>query len=221
MRPKVRAPLAAAIASAGGVGVVAAIAYGSHRAQVLDARVLSDLVASPDSGAEAVAKVIRLFGNLPEMLAMLAIACAVGFIRGRRPSALAALVVVAGANVTTQLLKVLFSHPRIPAILGADRIGWDGFPSGHVTAVMSIAVAFAFVVPTRLRVVVAIVGTCATLAMTWAVLVLNMHYPSDVLGAVFVTGAWGFAALAGLRQLDAGASPAPAQLSRPAAISVK
>ena len=147
--------------------MVAAFAYGSHRAQTLDGRALREMIAAPGSDAERTASILRPLGNLPAMLATLAVACGVGLARGRRREALAALVVVAGANLTTQMLKVLFSHPRVRAALGDAHLAWDGFPSGHVTA------------------------------------------------------AWGFAALAGLRQLGAGASPAPPELSRPAAISVK
>lgn len=221
VRPQVRAPLAAAVGCVGGLIAVAAFAYGSHRAQTLDGRALREMIAAPGSGAERSAAVLRPLGNLPAMLGMLAVACGVGLARGRRRQALAALIIVAGANLTTQMLKVLFSHPRVRAALGDAHLAWDGFPSGHVTAVMSIAIAFAFVVPARIRVAIAIVGACSTAAMSWAVLVLNMHYPSDVAGAIFVTAAWGFTVLAGLRQLGADESPAPPQLSRPAAISVK
>lgn len=209
----------AAIGCVCGLGVVAAIAYGSHAAGALDARILAHFIA-PSGKAAAVARAIRPLGNLVEMLVMLAAACGIGVARGERRATIAALVVVAGANLTTQALKALFSHPRIGAILGTYHLAWDGFPSGHVTAVASIAVAFAFVLPARLRLLVALVGACVVLAMAWVVLALNMHYPSDVIGALFVTGAWGFATLAGLRQLEAGSRLAP-QPERPAAISVK
>jgi len=196
-----------------GLALLALFVYGDRSAQVLDARILAEFVAAPDGGGEAVARVVRSLGDLPVMLALLAIACAIGVARGRPRSAVAALAVVAGANLTTQMLKLLFSHPRVRAVLGADQLAWDGFPSGHVTAVMSTAIAFAFVVPDRLRRFVAVVGACLVAGVAWAVLALGVHYPSDVLGGVLVTAGWGFAVLAVLRLSEAGtASP----LSRPA-----
>lgn len=220
MAPSIKRPLLAAIACVADLVVLAVLAYGYHSVQILDARILAKFVAAPGSGRESAAETVRLLGNLPEVLLMLALACAVGVWRGRPRSAAAALVVVIGANVTTQMLKLLFSHPRIRAVLGADPLAWDGFPSGHVTAVMSIAIAFAFVVPSRVRPVVAILGTWLVVGVAWAVLVLEMHYPSDAIGGVLVTAAWGFAALAGLRLVESVARPA-GQPSRRAAISVK
>ena len=212
--------MGAAIACVAGLALLAALAYGNHSAQVLDSRVLARLIVSSGSSGEALASTVRVLGDLPEMLAMLAIACAIGLARGKRREAVAAFAVVAGANLTTQMLKVLFSHPRVRAALGADLFAWDGFPSGHVTAVMSVAIAFAFVVPGRLRPVVGVAGTCLVAAVAWAVLALNMHYPSDVLGGVLVTAAWGFAALAALRGLESGYRSAGQPSSR-AAISLK
>ncbi|HKT83185.1 MAG TPA: phosphatase PAP2 family protein, partial [Solirubrobacterales bacterium] len=171
---------------------MAGLAYGSYSVQVLDAKTLASFVATPGSEGAQAATVVRHLGSLPEMLAMLAIASAVGMACGRRRGVLAALIVVAGANLTTQMLKVLFAHPRIRAILGVDHFAWDGFPSGHVTAAMSLAIAFAFVVPPRLRPLVAILGALGVAGVAWAVLALDVHYPSDVIGAVFVGGAWGF-----------------------------
>lgn len=220
MGTKVRAPLAAAIACVVGLGLVAALAYGSHSVQVLDAKALASFVAAPESEGESAATIVRSLGNLPEMLAMLVIACAIGLACGRRRGVLAALVVVAGANVTTQMLKVLFSHPRIRAILGADQLVWDGFPSGHVTAALSIAIAFAFVVPARFRPLVAILGAWLVVGVAWAVLALDVHYPSDVIGALFVASAWGFGVLAALRWSET-RIPRAAQSASPAAISVK
>ncbi len=222
MASNVRRPLLAAITCAGGLALLALLAYGNHSVQVLDARVLAKLVAAPDSSEEATASVARHLGDLPAMLAMLALACAIGVARGRRDAAVAALVVVAGANLTTQILKLLVSHPRIRAVLGADQLGWDGFPSGHVTAVTSIVIAYAFVAPDRLRPAVFGVGACFVAVVAWAVLSLDMHYPSDVMGGVLVAAGWGFVALASLRLVEGGhRSARRRQLDRPAAISVK
>lgn len=220
MAREVRAPLAGALACAVALALLAALTYGSHAVQVLDARTLARFVLS-GGGAEDVASAIRTLGNLPETLAMLLVACGIAIGRARPRSAVAALAVVAGASLTTQLLKLLFAHPRVRAVLGADQFAWDGFPSGHVTAATSIAIAFAFVAPAGwARLAVAIAGAGFVLAMSWAVLALEVHYPSDVLGGVLVGGAWGLATLAALRLWEGGYREAP-QSPRRAAISVK
>jgi membrane-associated phospholipid phosphatase len=217
-----RAPLAGCLACSAGLLFVALLVYGAGPVQRLDARVLNHFIAASGSQAESLGSAIVQAGDVPVLLLALVLACAIGLARGRPRQAVAALVVIAGANLMTQALKVLFSsHPRLQTILGAEQFRWDGFPSGHVTAVASIAVAFAFVAPRRLLPAVAVIGAGLDVAMGWAVLALNWHYPTDAVGAVFVVGAWGFAALSGLRALEGGRYRRAPQLGRRPAISVK
>jgi len=218
---KVRAPLAACFACAGGLLALALLVYGVDLAQRFDAAVLARFIAYPGSHAESLANVTTRLGDPPELLLMLALACGVGMARRRPGSAAAALAVVAGANLTTQMLKVLLAHPRFQSILGADQLSSNTFPSGHVTAAASIAIAFAFVVPRVLRPTVAVLGVCLVAAVGCSVVVLAWHYPSDVLGGILVASGWGFAALAALRLAEGVAPRRAAQLGRRAAISVK
>ena len=61
---------------------------------------------------------------------------------------IAAIVVVAGANVTTQALKTMLEHVRHKAFEHGFELPWpNSFPSGHTTAAASIAVALLLVVP--------------------------------------------------------------------------
>jgi membrane-associated phospholipid phosphatase len=205
--------------------MVALLVYGSGTVQEADRAVRDWFLADPGSSAESVASTVAHLGDPLVFLLLAALAAAVGLKRGKRREVVAALVVVAGANLTTQLLKVLVSHPRVRSILGAEGFSWDGFPSGHTTAMASIVVAFLFVVPASWRPLVAVLGTCLVAAVGCAVVVLHRHFPSDVIGGVLVVGAWSFAALAGLRaseSRDAGGRD-PAQPPSPsrAAISVK
>lgn len=207
MARNVKAPLAGWFVCTAGLVVVALFAYDVALAQRVDASVLTRLVVERGSGRESFASFLTFFGDLPALLAMTALACGIGWARGRSRNAVAALVVVAGANLTTQALKVALSHPRARELLGAEGVEWDGFPSGHVTAAASIAIAFAFVAPQRLLPAVAALGTCFVVAMGWSVLALYWHYPSDVAGGVLVASSWGFAALASIRFVAA-ADPA-------------
>ena len=221
MARNVKAPLAGWFVCTAGLVVVALLAYDMALAQRVDARVLARIVAEGGSGAESLASFLTFFGDLPALLAMTALACGIGWARRRPRNIAAALLVVAGANLTTQALKVALSHPRARELLGAENVTWDGFPSGHVTAAASIAIAFAFVVPARLLPVIAALGTCFVVAMGWSVLALNWHYPSDVVGGVLVASSWGFAALASMRLASGTRSRRPAQLGSRAAISLK
>jgi membrane-associated phospholipid phosphatase len=217
----VRAPLAGWFVCTAGLAVVALLAYDVALAQRADASVLARLVVENGSRAESLGSFLTFFGGLPALLAMTAVACGIGWARRRPRSIAAALVVVAGANLTTQALKVALSHPRARELLGAENVTWDGFPSGHVTAAASIAIAFSFVVPPKMLPAVAALGTCFVVAMGWSVLALNWHYPSDVAGGALVASSWGFAVLASMRLSPGTRSQRPAQLGSRAAISVK
>lgn len=162
-----------------------------------------------------------MLGDLGALLPLLAIACGIALARHRLRAALAAVFVVAGANLTTQLFKALLAHPRLQTLVGVEQIGANSFPSGHTTAVASIAIAFAFVAPRDWRPAVALVGSGLVFAVGCSVMALDWHYPSDVLGGALVAAAWGFAALAGLRAMRDGWRGAPLQLGSRAAISVK
>lgn len=181
---------------------LAYLAYAVGPSERLDARLLGKLAAHGQTAAGDLADgLARLADPLP-LLVLLACACAVAFWRGRPRQALAAVAVVAGANVTTQILKVLLSHPRYQPSLGAFQVSSSAFPSGHATAAASIVVAWLFVVPSRLRWLVALVGAGFFFAVGCSVVVLDWHYPSDVAGGLLVAAGWGFAALAALRAFD-------------------
>jgi membrane-associated phospholipid phosphatase len=218
----VKAPLVGWFVCTAGLIVVALFAYDAGFAQRVDASVLARVVTVHGSHAETLANGLTFFGDLPALLLMTALACGIGWARRRPRRVAAAILVVAGANLTTQALKVALSHPRARELLGAEGVEWDGFPSGHVTAAASIAIAFAFVLPERLLPAVAALGACFVAAMGWAVLALNWHYPSDVVGGILVAASWGFAALALMRFVSGTRSRRPAhQLGSRAAISLK
>jgi membrane-associated phospholipid phosphatase len=124
---------------------------------------------------------------------------AIALARRRYRQAAAALAVVAGANVTTQLLK--------PALGGLDPLGGDAerfsqgiFPSGHATVAMSLALALVIVVPAAARPLAAVVGVVYTGAVGVGLLLLGWHFPSDVVGGFLVAALWAAAAVAWLRR---------------------
>ncbi len=220
MAKRVKAPLAAWIACAGALVGLALVAYGIDAAQRADATLLTKFIARDGSLGPFADAIAHLADPLP-LLVMLAAACGIALWRGRPLDALAAVTVVAGANLTTQALKVALAHPRFQSVLGSHQLGPVAFPSGHATAAASIAIAFAFVVPPRRRVAVAAIGTGFVLSVGCSVMVLAWHFPSDVVGGVLVAAGWGFAVLAARRVAAGGDSSRPAQASSRPAISVK
>jgi membrane-associated phospholipid phosphatase len=122
---------------------------------------------------------------------------AIGLIRGYPVVAVAAGVVLVGANVTTQILKPLLANTR--GAYGDYIIGAEAFPSGHSTAAMSIALAAVMIAPARFRPLVGSIGALFALAVGFAVISLDFHFPSDVAGGYLVASAWCFAAVATLR----------------------
>lgn len=114
-----------------------------------------------------------------------AAAVVVALVRRRWFLALQVAVLVAGANLTTQVLKSVIERPDLgPGV-------WpNSFPSGHTTVAASFAAAMLLAVPRRARAWVALVGAAYTAATGVSTLIAQWHRPSDALGAVLVVLAW-------------------------------
>ena len=90
------------------------------------------------------------------------------------------------------ILKAAFEHPREQSI-PIGEFEWfpvaSAYPSGHAAGSLAIALAFLFVVPARWQRATAWVGLAFTLAISLGLLVLNYHYPGDILGGWLVASA--------------------------------
>jgi membrane-associated phospholipid phosphatase len=115
---------------------------------------------------------------------------------GSADRAFAAAVMLAGANVTTQILKRLLAEPRYHESLVPLQIHPVSWPSGHATAAATAVLAALLVAPPHRRVLVALIGGPLALGVAFAVFARHWHYPSDALGALLVAGAWASAAAA-------------------------
>jgi membrane-associated phospholipid phosphatase len=136
--------------------------------------------------------VAGFFNLAPYALAVLALTVA-ALALGERRKAVAVLAICAGANVTTQVLKIVTATPRQP--LWLEPASW---PSGHLTAASSLALCAVLVAPPLLRSYAAGAGAIGVLATAYSILILGSHHPTDVVGGMLMAGAWTAAAVAAL-----------------------
>jgi membrane-associated phospholipid phosphatase len=218
---RIATPLFAAAGCFFGIFVVALFAFKVGPAVHLDASALNRLSAPREGRRFDLATVVA---HLADPVPLLLMAAAIGGLAlrwGRRREALLAAAVILGANLTTQLLKILLEHHRFQSFL-SERQPWsNAFPSGHTTAAVAIGIALLLVVPARLRVSAALIAVGFSAAVGLAVVVIEWHYPSDVVGGTLVAAGWGFGAVAALRFLGRREPSREAQASSRFAISTK
>ncbi len=119
----------------------------------------------------------------------------IALLRGRVGLALVALLFIAGANLTTQVLKAGLYRPMYGVDKLRDQAG-NSFPSGHTTAAAAVAVALVFVLPARVRGIGTVLGAAFAGLVGVATLSAGWHRPSDAVAAMLIVGGW--ACLAGL-----------------------
>ena len=143
--------------------------------------------------AEPVLEVI----SLPFIAGVLVATMLLAVIRRRVGLAIQVAVLMGGANLTTQVLK-LGVLPRPD--LGLGDMLRNTLPSGHTTAAASVAAALVLVVPRRVRPTAAVLGALYTAATGVSTLVGRWHRPSDAIAAILVVLAWaGVATAVGTR----------------------
>ena len=116
---------------------------------------------------------------------------AIALMRGRLRLAVAVPLTMLGASATTELLKPLVGGVRHSDWLGpAQQIAGASWPSGHATAAMMVGLCAVLVAPAVLRPLVALLGTVLAVGVSYSILMLGWHFPSDVLGGFLVAGSW-------------------------------
>lgn len=111
----------------------------------------------------------------------------------RRPwLAIGGLVAIAGANVTTQVLKSVILD-RQDLLDGLFYPLPNSFPSGHATAAASIAVGLLLVIPSVWRAPAGLISAGVVAVFGAATISAGWHRVGDALGGVAVAVAWGAA----------------------------
>jgi membrane-associated phospholipid phosphatase len=221
MDRRITSPLLAAAACVFGVFVVAFFAFKIGPGAHLDASVLNRLSAPREGARFDLANVVAHLADPVPLLLMTAALIGLALRWGRRREALVAVAVIVGANLTTQLLKGFFDHHRYQDFLSPLQPWSNAYPSGHTTAAVAIGVALVLVAPARLRVRAAVIAAAFAAAVGLAVVVIEWHYPSDVLGGFLIASGWGLGGLAALRFLASREKAGEAQASSRFAISTK
>ena len=121
----------------------------------------------------------------------------------RRRPGLAALIalIMLGASETTEVLKPLIASPRL--VTGQTGGLTGSFPSGHATAAMALALSAVIAAPARVRPLVGATMAAFAIAVCYSILELGSHYPSDVLGGLFVAATWTLFGIAALWTVEA------------------
>ena len=139
------------------------------------------------AGREAHLTVLSVLGrvSIGLIVVVLVVCVAAALLRGRTDLAAGAVVVVGGANVTTQVLKhSLLSRPDFGFGVA------NSLPSGHTTVVASAVAAAVLVAPVVLRPMIALAGAAAVSMTGASTLVASWHRPSDVIAAMLVATVW-------------------------------
>jgi membrane-associated phospholipid phosphatase len=211
--PKLLVGLLGAAVCIAATVLLARTAVGTARGQRLDQLILS--AAQNDKGliAQAVFPVLNTV-TIPVVLILLALAAVFALARRRPSLLLQILVIVGGANLTVQVVKD-FVVQRTALAEDID-ITPNSFPSGHTGLAVSVALALILVCPARIRGLVAVLGTIWVSAAGIGTIAGGWHRPSDVVGALLVTGAWTFLLLAADAALALARTPrGPAGMAHP------
>jgi membrane-associated phospholipid phosphatase len=155
-------------------------------------------LASNTLGADRLGRPVNTVLDAISLVAVIIAACVVGFIAViRRRFALAAtsIVLIVGANGTSELLKRVLVRPDL-GIDEARAAAGNSFPSGHTTIAASVVVAFVLVLPPATRGVGAVIGCLYATIVGIATMSAGWHRPSDAVGSFLIVGIW--AALAGV-----------------------
>jgi membrane-associated phospholipid phosphatase len=182
-RPSFLAALSAlALTGVIGLAATAYVALGTSRGRRLDSEAM-DAVSSPELALHRFLEGLR-WVTVGTVGASLLACVALALVRRRFDLALGAVILIGGANVTTQILKYnVFTRPDLSA-------GPNSLPSGHTTVALSIALAAVIVAPSALRSVVAIGGSAIAALVGVATVLGRWHRPSDVIAATFVCAVW-------------------------------
>ena len=182
--------------------VLLALAYGSSHARWADAAALQGFLDLQRPFVESVSGRLVHFGDPVPFAVIGAALASVALARGRPRMSLLVITLLGLTSVSSQLLKALLAYPRAEGQIAEAHVAPAAFPSGHATAAMTLAIALVVVVPARLRPAAAVVGAALALGVSFSIVSLGWHLPSDVLAGFLLATGWALVLLGALRTAD-------------------
>ncbi len=188
---------------AGAFVVMLALAYGSPDARWLDASAFQGFLGLQRPKVSGLTTWLGQLGDPAQVVTITLGLAAIALARGRPRAAALVVALIGLTSISSQLLKALLAYPRSDEMLNGAHVAAAAFPSGHATAAMSMAIALVLVVSPRLRPAAALVGSALALGVSFSVVSMGWHFPSDVIGGFLLATGWSLILLAGLKALDA------------------
>ena len=193
-----RIPLLGALAGLVGLALTGVLAYLVPLAQARDSATLLGFTGLNRPQLTPVLDAVAHLAD-PVPYAVIGFALAgLALARGRPRVAAAIVALLVLTGLTSQTLKPLLASPRYDQWLGSGQIAAASWPSGHATASMTLALCGILAAPARWRPTAAAVGAGFAIGVSYSILALAWHFPSDVLGGFLVAATWTLLAIAAL-----------------------
>ncbi|MBZ2197301.1 phosphatase PAP2 family protein [Occultella gossypii] len=181
------APLLAALASAAVLVVTWWFFVTTRLGQLIDDAALSGADAGPLTLTQAMLPILDVV-SVPFVAGAVVAAVVIAVAQRRWSIAGAAVLLLVGANVTTQILKAVLPRPDLGATLALS----NSLPSGHTTVAASVAATALLIAPHRWRGPVAVGGAVYAALTGLATMAGEWHRASDVVAAFAVAAFWYF-----------------------------
>jgi membrane-associated phospholipid phosphatase len=178
-------PALVALVSAAGVAATYQVFVLRSLGQSVDTAALQGADVGHPRAVEIMSRALDGTTLVSLVVACLA-AALIGLVRRRLDLAVGAAVLVAGANLSTRLLKTRLDRPDLDGFPAPN-----SFPSGHTTAAASVAFALILVLPVAIRGMVSLIGAGYVAVIAVATVWAEWHRPSDTVAALLVVLAWG------------------------------
>jgi phosphatidylglycerophosphatase B len=173
---------------------VLALGVANGRADAFDAAIRNQIHAHATSGFTEIAQLLSLTGSAIVWVPGLAVAIVAFWMIHDRRRAFALAIVMAGATLLDNGLKLVFHRVRPDVFFGVLPDTFS-FPSGHALFSLCFYGALGAVFATQLRstairiaiwILIAFLVLCIGLSRIY----LGVHYPTDVLAGFLAGGAW-------------------------------
>ena len=174
--------------------VLLAFLVGSGSTLAFDTAIRNNLHAWANNALTETAQALSFVGSAIVWVPALAIAIAALWIGGDRRRAFGLAIVMAGATLLDNGLKLAFHRVR-PEVFFGRLPDTYSFPSGHALFNFCFYGALAMILARRLRrpaLQIALWSGAVLLVLSIGMsrIYLGVHYPSDVLAGFLAAGAW-------------------------------